>query len=114
MLLCYCINIFVAHKYVYKLIDSIVLYLQRNCVSQLQAVNCNKEKFLGKNKICNNIFLSLFTLSLSLSLQHIHVLFMRMHVDKKLHQIKAQRYSTGDDDDDDVEYGQLIVFKEER
>ena len=41
---------------------------------------------------------------------------MRIHVDKKLHQIKAQRYSTGDDDDDDddVEYGQLIVFKEER
>ena len=98
----------------YKLIDSIVLNLERNFVSQLQAVNCNKEKFLGKNKICNNIFLSLFTLSLSL--QHIHVLFMRIHVDKKLHQIKAQRYSTGDDDDDDddVEYGQLIVFKEER
>ena len=42
-----------------------------------------------------------------------HVLFMRMHVGKKLHEIKAQRYTT-DDDDDDVEYGQLIVFKEER
>ena len=43
-----------------------------------------------------------------------HVLFMCMHVGKKLHQLKAQRYTTDDDDDVDVEYGQLIVFKEER